>query len=305
MLRRTFLSHTAAAASAATLAPTALAAAKKRNLRKAIMWNTIGFKGSVLEKCRAMKEAGFQGVEPQGAMNREEVIAALKETGLQAASVCDHIHWVKPLSAPDAATRQLGLDGLLLSLEDAKAYGAPSVLLVPGIVAGGTRPGSTFEECWERSITEIRKAIPTAAKLGVKIAIENVGNNFINTPEQAVDYLKAIDSEWVGFHFDIGNHGRMGPPERWINVLGKRILNIHIKEFSTAPTPAGDANAKTKAGRDRPKLLEGDNNWPAIMAALDSVGYTCWAITEQPGPQAATIEAARDLAQRLDRIIAL
>jgi L-ribulose-5-phosphate 3-epimerase len=304
MNRRTFLHTTAVAATAATLAPSAFAAAKKRQLRKAIMWNTIGFKGSVLEKCRAMKEAGFQGVEPQGAMNREEVIAALKETGLEAASVCDHIHWLKPLSAPDEATRQIGLEGLLISLEDAKAYGASSVLLVPGIVAGGTRPGSTFQECWDRSIVEIRKAIPTAAKLGVKIAIENVGNNFINTPEQAVDYLKAINSEWVGFHFDIGNHGRLGPPERWISVLGKRIVKIHVKEFTVAaPAAATDAKAKS-AGRDRPKLLDGDNNWPAIMKALDEVGYTDWGISEQPAPQAATVADARDLAERMDRIFA-
>src|SRR5687767_1107226 len=183
MNRRSFIEHTAVAVTAAAVAPAAWGATK-RKFRKAIMWNTIGVKGSVLEKCRAMKAAGFEGVEPQGAMNRDEVIAALKETGLEAASVCDHIHWLKPLSAPDEATRKLGLDGLLISLEDAKAYGASSVLLVPGIVAGGSRPGSTFEECWDRSITEIRKAIPTAQKLGVKIAIENVGNNFINTPEQ-------------------------------------------------------------------------------------------------------------------------
>ena len=306
MNRRTFLQTTAVATTAATFAPSTFAAAKKRNLRKAIMWNTIGFKGSVLEKCRAMKEAGFEGVEPQGAMNREEVLAALKETGLQAASVCDHIHWLKPLSAPDEATRQLGLDGLLISLEDAKAYGASSVLLVPGIVAGANRPGVPFQECWDRSITEIRKAIPTAQKLGVKIAIENVGNNFINTPEQAVDYLKAINSEWVGFHFDIGNHGRQSPPENWIRALGKQILKIHIKEFSATPPPAADPNAKTKnPGRDRPKLLDGDNNWAAIMAALDSIGYSGWAISEQPGPQAATVAEARDLAGRMDKIFAL
>ena len=310
MHRRSFLKLSAGAAAAVTLVPAA-PAAPKRNLRKAIMWNTIGLRGSVLEKCRAMKEAGFEGVEPQGAMNREEVIAALKETGLQAASVCDHIHWLKPLSAPDAATRQLGLDGLLISLEDAKAYGASSVLLVPGIVAGANRPGVPFQECWDRSIAEIRKAIPTAQKLGVKIAIENVGNNFINTPEQAVDYLKAINSEWVGFHFDIGNHGRLGPPERWIKVLGKRILKIHVKEFTVAPPADAEAKAKDadgkakRAGRDRPKLMEGDNNWAAIMAALDEVGYTGWGISEQPGNQAADVASAKDLAQRMDRIFAL
>ena len=91
---------TMAGAAVAVFAPAASAAsaASKRNLRKAIMYSTIGLEGSVLQKFRAMKEAGFEGVEPMGAMNRDEVLAAFKETGLQAASVCDHIHWEKPVS---------------------------------------------------------------------------------------------------------------------------------------------------------------------------------------------------------------
>jgi hexulose-6-phosphate isomerase len=146
---------------------------------------------------------------------------------------------------------------------------------------------------------EIRKAIPLARELGVKIAIENVGNDFINTPEQAVTYLDAINSEWVGWHFDIGNAGRHGPAEKWIQVLGRRIVRIHIKDYSATPAPAG---AK---GGGRPKLLDGDTNWPAVMKALDGAGYRGWAISEQPANQAADVETARDLAQRMDRIFAL
>src|SRR5207253_6837777 len=101
-------------AAAAAFAPDA-SAGSKRNLRKAIMYSTIGVKGSVLEKFRAMKEAGFEGVEPMGGMDHDEVLGAFRETRLQAASVCDHIHWAKPLSAPDEANRKLGLDGLLQS----------------------------------------------------------------------------------------------------------------------------------------------------------------------------------------------
>jgi L-ribulose-5-phosphate 3-epimerase len=279
------------AGAAAAFAPAA-SATSKRNLRKAIMYSTIGVKGSVLEKFRAMKEAGFEGVEPMGAMNRDEVLAAFKETGLQAASVCDHIHWVKPLSAPDEATRKLGLEGLLQSLHDAHAYGAGSVLLVPGIA----REGVSYEQCWERSIVEIKKAIPVAKDLGVKISIENVGNNFITTPEQAMDYLDAINSEWVGWHFDIGNVGRKyGPAERWIQVLGKRIVRIHVKDFSAEPTVSG-------ARGERPKLLDGETNWPAVMNALDHAGYQGWAISEQPASQAADVQTARDLAERMDKI---
>jgi L-ribulose-5-phosphate 3-epimerase len=300
MNRRSFLKITATSAAAAAFLPSA-SAATNRKLRKAIMHSTIGVKGSVLEKYRVMKAAGFEGVEPMGAMDREEVLAALKETGLKAASVCDHIHWVKTLSAPDEATRKLGLDGLILSLQDAHAYGAGSVLLVPGVVAGGAigRGDSTYQECWDRSIVEIKKAIPVAKELGVKISIENVGNNFITTPEQAVAYLDAINSEWVGFHFDIGNVGRTyGPAERWIQVLGKRIVRIHVKDFSAAPPAVG-------ARGDRPKLMDGGTNWPAVMKALDAAGYEGWGISEQPGNQAADVETARDLAQRMDKIFAL
>src|SRR6266487_3623717 len=294
MNRRSFLKMAIGGAAAAAFAPTA-SAASKRNLRKAIMYSTIGVKGSVLEKFRVMKEAGFEGVEPMGGMNRDEVLAALKETSLQAASVCCHTHWEKPLSAPDEATRKIGFDGLVLSLQDAQAYGATSVLLVPGVA----RDGVTYQQCFERSIVEIKKAIPVARDVGVKIAIENVGNNFIMSPEQAVEYLDAINSEWVDWHFDIGNAGRVGPAERWIQVIGKRILRLHVKDYSAKPAdPAARGNA-------RPKLLAGDTNWPAVMKALDSAGYTGWAISEQPGNQAADVETARDMAQRMDRIFAL
>lgn len=293
--RRSFLKVTACAGAMAALGPRGYCAAPKRDLRKAIMYSTIGVKGSVLDKFGAMKEAGFEGVEPMGGMKREEVIAAFKETGLQAASVCCHTHWEKPLSAADEATRKMGLDGLVTSLHDAKAYGAGSLLLVPGVA----RNGVTYQECFDRSIVEIRKAIPVAQETGVKISIENVGNNFIVKPEQAVEYLDAIDSEWVGWHFDIGNAGRLGPAERWISVIGKRINRIHVKDYSAKPTAAA------ATGSRMPKLLDGDTNWPAVMKALDDAGYSGWGISEQPANQAANVEAAHDLAQRMDRIFAL
>src|SRR3954452_14481286 len=64
--RRSFLKVSAYAAAMAALAPHGYCAAQKRDLRKAIMYSTIGVKGSVLEKFRAMKAAGFEGVEPMG-----------------------------------------------------------------------------------------------------------------------------------------------------------------------------------------------------------------------------------------------
>ena len=258
------------------------------------MWGTIGIKGTVLEKCQALKAAGFEGVEPDSHMNQDEVVRALEETGLKAASVCGSRHWSKPLSSPDEQVRAEGLAALKQTIRDAKRYGATSILLVPGVV----NKEVSFEQCHERSIAGIRQALPLCEETGVKIAIENVWNNFIMKPQQAKDYLEAINSPWVGWHFDVGNMIKFGPSEDWIKVLGKRILKLHIKEYSTRP----DANGKIPGFNV--KLLEGDNHWSAIMAELDKCGYSGWGITEQPGNQTKDPEALKDFSARLDRIFA-
>ena len=288
--RRDFL-KLAAAASVTALLPapltTAADAPKKRRLKKAIMGGTVGLKGSLVEKYKALKDAGFEGVEPMSHMNQEEVVKALEESGLKAASVCCNTHWHLTLSHPDPAMREKGLEGLKQALRDAKRYGATSVLLVPGVA----RNGVTYEQCWERSIAEIRKAIPLAEELGVKIAVENVWNDFIKTPEEAKRYLDEINSPTVGWHFDIGNMIKFNPAETWPPVLGKRILRLHIKEYGKAK------------GFDV-QYFEGDNNWPAIMKALDDIGYEGWGITEQPGGQTKDLESLKAFSERLDRVFA-
>jgi hexulose-6-phosphate isomerase len=265
-------------------------ATKKRPIKKAIMYATIGYPGSVMEKLKAVKAAGFEGVEPMSHMKQDEVLQALEATGLKAASVCCNTHWAKPLSHPDDNVRREGREGLLQALKDAQRYGASSVLLVPGRVTKEIG----YNDCFKRSVVEIRKAIPTAEELGVKIAIENVWNEFITQVDQAKAFLDAIDSPMVGWHFDIGNVVKYSPPETWIPVLGKRILKLHVKEWG-----------KLKPGNGfGVRFFEGDNNWPAIMKALDDVGYQGWGITEQPDVQSKDAELMKDLSLRFDKILA-
>jgi hexulose-6-phosphate isomerase len=287
--RRDFLKIGGGTLAAGTLLARGLQAAddpaKKRSIKKAIMYATIGFPGTVLEKLKAVKAAGFEGVEPMSHMKQDEVVRALEETGLKAASVCCATHWNKTLSHPDASVRQEGLEGLQHALKDAKRYGASSVLLVPGVVNDKV----PYDVCFQRSVAEIRKAIPLAKDLDVKIAVENVWNDFITKPAQAKDFLDAIDSDYVGWHFDIGNCLRYSPSEEWIPVLGKRILKLHIKEYS-------------QFKKWDVRLQEGDNHWAAIMKALDDVGYKGWGISEQPGNQAKDAATLKDLAERMDHV---
>lgn len=300
--RREFLQRGAAAFALATVSPSCLFAAPAevaapagaaRKLKKGIMWGTVGLPGSVLEKMKAVKEAGFEGVEMNSHMDQEEVLRARDQTGLLIPSVCGARHWNKPLSDPDPKVRAEGLEALLQTLRDAKCYGASSALLVPAVVTKQV----AYDQAWDRSRAEIRKALPLASELGVTIAIENVGNQFLLSPLEAARYVDEFKSQFVGWHFDVGNNfSNGGWPEQWIRILGKRIQKLHIKEF---------VRRQRNEPERRPgpvRLLEGDNDWPAIMKAVDDIGYAGWAITEQPGGD--TREGLADLAQRLGRILA-
>src|SRR5665647_3640960 len=142
------------------------------------MWGIIGVGQTILEKFQAPKLAGFDGVEPLSHLDRNEVLKARDTTGLIIPSVCNAMHWKYLLSDPDPKVRQEGVTSLKVTLEDAKAYGAGTVLLVPVRVSDTV----SYDECWKRSVQEIKKLIPLAEQLNVKIAIENVWNNFLSAP---------------------------------------------------------------------------------------------------------------------------
>jgi len=303
MTRRDFLKYSSAGLSLAALGPVRLRAEQdsgvkappaKRNIKKAIMWATVSMKGTLSEKMNAIKAAGFEGVEMMSHMDQDEVLRARDEAGLTIPSVCGRDHWKKPLTSPDPKVREESLEALKQTLRDAKRYGATSVLLVPGIVSKEI----AYTDAYSRSQAEIRKAIPLAQELGVKIAIENVWNNFLLSPLEAARYVDEFNSPFVGWHFDVGNVINYGWPEHWITVLGKRIQKLHIKEYSRKKR---DTEGLWK-GFDV-DFLQGDNNWPAVMRALDQIGYEGWAMTEQPG--ADSLEGLQKLSDGFSKILAL
>lgn len=294
MNRRDFFKTTAGAVALSALLPgSVLAAESKRTLKKGIMWGTVGVPGSVLEKMKAVKAAGFDGAEMNSHMDQDEVLRAQDATGLVIPSVCGVHHWGKPLSHPDPKVRAEGVEALKQTLRDGKRYGATSILLVPAVVNREV----SYDEAYTRSQAAIREALPLAEELGVKIAIENVWNHFLLSPMEAARYVDEFKSPMVAWHFDAGNILNYGWPEQWIHILGKRIAKLHVKEYS-----------RQKRDKEGPykgfevALLEGDNNWPAIMKALDDIGYNTWAITEQGGGD--TPQGLKDLSDRLSKILA-
>jgi len=268
--------------------------ASASGLQKAIMWGTVGLEGTILDKCKAIKAAGFDGVEPNSHMNRQEMLEAMQATGLKASSVCNSRHWNLPLSHPDKEVRQQGIEAMIVAMEDAKAYGTDAVLLVPGRVDENVG----YEECWNRATECIKELLPAAQKLQVRMCIENVWNNFIMSPLEARTFVDQFNSPYVGFYFDCGNILVYGWPEQWIKILGDRIGRIHIKEYSKQ---IGDKQGRS-AGFGV-KLTEGDVRWKEVMQQIRNGYKGGWLITEQGNSK--TLEELKDLSSRLDQILAM
>lgn len=254
------------AVSAPALAASERTGANRGRIFKANKGGGIGRdKGDMVKTLLTYKELGFDGIEG-GSPDIKNIPAlqeAIAETGVPVHGLVDGVHWKDRLSSPDEATRNRGREALEQALRDAHAVGASTVLLVPGRVTG---PDENHDHVWQRSITEIRKVLPLASRLGVQILIENVWNGFCETPEQLRDYIDEIDSPWVGVYFDIGNVRKFGPSEDWIRVLGSRIVKLDVKDW-------GKENGFCRLG-------EGDVNWPEVRKALAEIQFTGWATRE-------------------------
>ena len=285
--RRDFLRTTAAVAAYAMTGSPALAADPEPKLKKAVKYGMIQLKGDHLAKLELAKKCGFAGVEidSPGTGNLDALVKASKATGVVIHGVIDSVHWNDTLSNPDEKVRAKGLAALLGALQDAKTVGATTVLLVPGVV----NKQVTYQECWDRSRAEVLKALPTAEKLNVKIAIEVVWNNFLTKPEQLIEYVDSFKSEYVGAYFDCSNMIKYGvPPAEWIRKLGKRMLKFDFKGYSKK--------------KEWVAIGEGDEDWPAILKALAEIGYHGWATAEVGGGGEAHL---KKVSAAMDRVLGI
>lgn len=241
----------------------------------------------LMDKFKMLKELGYDGVEFSSPHNydHKEILAARDKTGLLIPGVVNSEHWKSPLSSPDPAVREKCFNTVIQSLNDCEMYGGTTVLLVAGVV----NDKISYADAYTRTQKEIRNLIPYAEKTGIKIAIENVWNNFLISPLEAARYVDEINHPLVGWYFDIGNILRYGWPEQWIEILNKRIMKLDVKEYSRKK----QNDEGLWKGFDV-ELTEGDNNWPVIVEALGKIGYNGWASAEVPGGERERLKVVID-----------
>jgi hexulose-6-phosphate isomerase len=281
--------HFLAASAAVALGTTAIASDDTPKLRKAVKYGMIKDGKTVLEKFQILKATGFAGVEMDSPANidRDEVVKARDASGIIVHGVVDSTHWGIRHSDPNPEIRAKALKDLEGALRDCKQYGGDTVLLVPGAVRN--KETENWDQVWERSTEQVKKAIPLARQLNVKIAIEVVWNDFLTTPEQLIKYVDQFATPHVGAYFDCSNMIKYGVPSaEWMRRLGKRMLKFDFKGYS-----------KTKQWVP---IGEGDENWPDIRKALAEIGYQTWATAELG---ALSEKQLRECAAKMNEILGL
>jgi len=263
-------------ASAPTMAP------KRYDMKKSINLWALPYPGKMtLKECFELcKDAGFDGVEVNYALDGDLTpetgdadVAAVgemaRQIGIEISGLCSFLFWPYSLTHEDPERRERGMELALDMIHTAELLGTENLL----VIAGSTyvpwledEPPVAHDVCDRRAHEAIGRLIPAAQKAGVYLNVENIFvNGYLHSPQDMARFVDSFRSDRVRVHFDTGNIMLYHFPEHWVPILGKRIQNIHLKEYTKR---VHEFNLHTF----RP-LLDGTTNWPAVLEALDQVGY--------------------------------
>lgn len=270
-------------------------------------------KMSLKECLQLAKDAGFDGIElnydlesdlsPKSGKKEFTAIRRMADDiGIAISGLCSFLFWPYPLTSNDPAERARGMELAGLMTQAAHDLGTENLLVVPGAVHMPWREDhdpTPNDVCDKRARAAIAKLLPNAEKLNVHLNIENIFfNGYLLSPFEMIDFVDSFSSDFVKVHFDTGNIMEYQFPEHWISMLGDRIQNVHLKEY-------------TKKGSDhsleafRP-LLDGTTNWPAVLDAFDKTGYDGYLTFEYFHPYAHFPEALiYQTGDSLDRMLGL
>jgi hexulose-6-phosphate isomerase len=258
------------------------APARRYDMKKAINLWAFPYPGQwTLKECfQISKEAGFDAVELNFDLTGEFSAASsdsqikdigrlARQAGVAISGVCSFLFWPYPLTANDPEKRNKALELGNRMIEAAGLLETENLLVVAGAVYAswveGFDPVPT-DVCDRRAREAIRKMIPKAEKAGVYLNIENIfTNGFLFSPGEMNEFVDSFDSKWVRVHFDTGNIMEYQFPEHWVPMLGKRIKNVHFKEW--------DKRTREFSLQNFRPLLDGTTNWPAVIEELDKIGY--------------------------------
>lgn len=237
----------------------------KKNMKQA---KDLGFDGIEL----ALDETGI--VSPETTKEQAaEIVEYAKEIGLELYSVATGLYWQYSITDNDETLRNKAIQIVKDHIRVASYFNCETILVVPGAVKVNFAPELAivdYETAYERALSTIKELSAVAEEYNVKMAIENVGNQFLISPVEMRDFIDKVNSPYVVSYFDVGNVLYTGCPEHWIKALNRRIDKIHFKDYAMV---GGVYEVECD-------LLRGDVDYVTVMKALKEINYDGWVTAE-------------------------
>jgi len=232
----------------------------------------------VVEIC--MREEGEVTLEMTDDDARR-IVEQARAAGVEIVSMT-HSHCTGNLLASGAA-QQTSIEETIGGLKRAASMDIHYTLHVLGRMT----PDLFYADAYDNAVASLKAIAPHAEKHDVALAIEFVWNGFLFSPLEMRNLIDTVGSDHIGFYFDPGNMAVFQYPEHWVRALGKRTKMVHLKDWQ------GHA-----LNGDWTPLLEGEVDFPAVMAELRAIGYDGPLISEVP-PKLAPLDATAKTARKL------
>ena len=241
--------------------------------------NEVGFR----EMFDDYAAAGFQGVElcfeQEGASAHSLSLSTTDEelyriradadaAGIRITSICAALLGGS-LGCENKERNEWGKNAIRRQLQMAKILGCRSILVYPS----GFSAEYSLDNAYKRALQSFRELKDEIDAQDVLVALENADQFFLS-PYDYAKFIDDIGSDKVGAYLDFANIQIFQYPysEHWLDILGKRVVSVHIKDYK--PLGLG-------LGVFVP-LLAGEVPYRRIMPMLRKIGYDGPLVAELP-----------------------
>jgi L-ribulose-5-phosphate 3-epimerase len=251
-------------------------------------WSTkdgLAGKTPIEEALATVKQAGFAGMElcigTDGVLTTsasqaecEAIRKKIDASGVIVETLASGMTWGLNPTSNDPAVRQKSIQLHADALQRAAWLGCKAMLYVPGVSKSPISPDVVrYDVAVERAREGVKRLLETAEKVGVDLSVENVWNGLFYSPLEFIQFIDSFSSKRLGVYFDVGNGvGIHQYPPHWIELLGKRIRRVHIKDFNLVFGWMGSFSFCD--------LGAGQVPWAEVMDALRNTGYNGTLVAE-------------------------
>ena len=213
-------------------------------------FSAVAFKGDFDANLKRIASYGYDGVEltirdPKD-VDHDRIIKAVKEQNLVIPAIGTGLAWGEDklsFTDPNSAVRIKAIERFESHIPLAKKAGATIIL---GLIRGIPGEDVTAKQAQAWMVEGIKTCTATAAKEGVKIALEPINRYetpLVNSIAQGLDLIETVGADNMGLLIDTFHMNIEEPSiEESIRNCGDRIFHFHVADSNRWYPGAGHLN---------------------------------------------------------------